>query len=890
MSSLRRFFSRLAAFLRLSRAEHDLSREIRAHLQLLEDRYIADGMTPQDARFAALRVFGGVEQTKEHQRDARSFRWLDNARTDLKLGARMLVKYPTLTIVGGAGLAVAIAIGASFFAFFHAYLYSTLPIDEGERVVALENWDLTTNNEERRQSHDFIRWQSMRTVEDLSAFRNVNRNLIVPGGPSEPVRVAEISPSAFRLTRIAPLLGRPLVEADAAAGAPPVIVIGHEAWQSRFASDPAIVGREIRLGSSRYTVVGVMPGGYAFPVNHQFWIPLRIDPRVAAPKTGPAIFVFARLAPGATLTSAQAELSALGAQAATDFPVTHGQLRPRVMAYAYPILDIQDVFVWQVAMFQGMVSMLLVIVAVNVAALIYARTATRHGELAVRSALGASRGRIVGQLFLEALALSAGAAGAGLLLAKVGLSQAHGIMEAEGGSLPYWIDTSIPVAAIAYVVGLAVLAAVIAGFLPALHATGRHVQSTLQSLGGGTGVRLGPTWTTLIVAQVGLAVAGLPAAISLFGWHQISVSATTPSYESEAYLTAYVSMDPEPPAGVDPVAYTKERDQRFAKFRTDLSAAIESEAIVEDVTIASAPPGREARARIEIEDGAARANVRFGQIDLDYFDAFDAAVVSGRRFTASDAGTATNPVIVNRAFVHQVLRDGPAIGRRLRYVEDGDTDADDSDPTRWHEIVGVAADLQTNAIDPTQVAPTVFHPLEGHEPRAAFLVRARGNGGTFAGRLRELAVTLDPTVRVVTLTMSDIHRQSTLATRLVLMALLLIVVSVLLLAAAGIYAMISFTVSQRRKEIGIRVAMGANPMQIVRGVFARAAVQLASGLVAGVALALVLDSASGGEVLGQSGRVTLPAVAIVIIVVGLAAAVGPARRGLHIQPTDALRE
>ena len=254
-------------------------------------------------------------------------------------------------------------------------------------------------------------------------------------------------------------------------------------------------------------------------------------------------------------------------------------------------------------------------------------------------------------------------------------------------------------------------------------------------------------------------------------------------------------------------------------------------------------------------------------------------------------------MIVNRAFVDQMLGGGDAIGRRLRYLEPHDSDVGDLDvesgaiePTRWHEIIGVSSDLQTNAIDPSQVAPTVFHPLKESEPRAAFLVRARGNGVTFAGRLRELAVTLDPTVRVVTLTMADIHRQSALATRLVLTALVLIVVSVLLLSAAGIYAMIAFTVTQRKKEIGIRVAMGANLMQVVRGVFARAAVQLAAGLVTGVALALLLDSATAGEVLGRSGRLTLPAVAAVMVVVGLLSAVGPARRGLRIQPTEALRE
>ena len=202
MDHVRRFFLRLLNFFRAGTAEDDLAREIAAHLQLLEDEFAARGLTRAEARLAARRAFGGVEQAKEHQRDSRGFRWLDDSRIDFKLGARMLVKYPGVSIVGGAGLAVAIAICASFYAFVHAYMYSTLPIDDAERVVALENWDAAINNEERHQVHDFIRWrESLHAVEHISAFRSVSRNLIGPGGSGEPIQLAEITTSAFQLTR-----------------------------------------------------------------------------------------------------------------------------------------------------------------------------------------------------------------------------------------------------------------------------------------------------------------------------------------------------------------------------------------------------------------------------------------------------------------------------------------------------------------------------------------------------------------------------------------------------------------------------------------------------------------------------------------------------------------
>ena len=219
---MRRFLRRLAAPFRSSHAEHELAREIRSHLQLLEDRFLAEGMTPEDARFAAQRAFGGVEQAKEHHRDTRSFRWLDDSRIDFKLGARMLRKYPGLSIVGGIGLAAAIGIGSTAFAFLYSYLYSTLPIDEGDRVVAVENWNVERNNEEQRSLHDFVSWRNeLRTIDDLSAFRTIGRNLIVPGGTVEPVQIAEITASAFTLTRVPPMLGRFILEEDEQPGARP---------------------------------------------------------------------------------------------------------------------------------------------------------------------------------------------------------------------------------------------------------------------------------------------------------------------------------------------------------------------------------------------------------------------------------------------------------------------------------------------------------------------------------------------------------------------------------------------------------------------------------------------------------------------------------------------
>jgi predicted permease len=886
MTPLRRFLQRLLAFVRFDRAEMDLAREIDAHLQLIEDEHVAGGMSRSEAKLAARRAFGGVEQAKEHQRDARGFRWLDDSRIDFKLGARMLRKYPGLSIIGGAGLAAAIAIGASFFAFFYTFMYSTLPFEDGDRIVALENWDTVKNNEERRAMRDLVAWrEGMKSVEEISAFRTIGRNLIIPGGSAEPIRIAQITASAFRITRVPPLFGRLLVEGDERPGAPPVVVIGYDVWQSRFNGDRSVIGREIRIGNIVHTIVGVMPENFAFPVNHSYWTALSTGASTFGPLQGPAIFIFGRLREGITTIQAQAELSTIGRQSAAAFPDTHARLEPRVMPYAHPILDIQGFTGWQFAVMQATVTLLLVLVAINVAILIYARTATRRNEIAVRAALGASRQRIVAQLFIEALVLCAIAATAGIMLAKFGLSQGFAIVATEGAGIPYWIDGSIPAGTIVYVAGVALFASVITGVLPALHATGRRMPSTLKNCGASDRLRLGRTWTALIVAQVALAVAGLPAAVAL-GWGETRGALTLPVFDKDAFLAAAIAPDSDAPAGMSQQDYARESRQRFVKLQTDLLARLEAEPAVDDVTIADAVPNHEPDAHIEIEGQpaliAGAPTVGVNRVGVDFFPMFDARIVAGRALQSTDA-TGPPVGIVNRAFVRQLLQDNGAIGRRVKYT-------DGINKGNTFEIVGVVSDLQANPADPSLVAPVVFQLRPATSASATLLIRVRGSQpALFTQRLRDMLARMDPSVRMSAFAFADFERQQVLAFRLMVLAISSIVITVLLLSAAGIYALMSFTVSQRRKEIGIRAALGADARQLLVSIFAKAAAQLGAGVMVGASIAALVDVASGGDVLGSFGRALLPITSAIMIIVGLIAAIGPARRGLRVQPTEALR-
>jgi putative ABC transport system permease protein len=819
---------------------------------------------------------------------------------DVKLGLRMLIKYPGLTLVGGIGMATAIAIGAAFFDV-RAAMYSPLPLDEGDRVVAIESWDATINNQDPRILHDFTAWKTeLKSVRELGAYREIRRNLIVPGGQAEPVPVAEMTASGFRVARVAPLLGRHLVEEDERPGAPPVVVLGYDVWRTRFGGDPGVIGRDLRLGTAVHTIVGVMPDGFAFPVYHRLWTALQANPADYERRKGPGIYVFGRLAPGATLEQAGAELEAAGRRAAAAYPQTHAQMRPRVVPYTMqPFDDFQG---WEFSALQVLLTLLLVVVCVNVAILVYARTATRQGEVAVRTALGASRRRIVAQLFVEALVLSAVAAAVGLLIARLAFRKVD-VLLAPLGTIPFWMDFGLSTGTVVYVLALTVLGALIVGVVPALKATGGGMRSRLQGLGaGGQGMRLGKTWTVLIVAQVAIAVAALPTAVH-YAWEMVRYGTAEPGFPADEYLTALLLMDREVPASAEADAYGAAFDAGYTARHAELARRLAAEPGVAAVTSTLALPGSEEMVRVEVEGVPAAeqsANghpARFARVDPGFFAAFGVPVLAGRAFHAAEADTASAAIVVNQSFVRELLGGGAAVGRRVRYAAGYRSGGVMNTPEgvemgRWYEIVGVVPDFP-NSMEPDEAMGRVYHPrAPGQGYPLTLAVRTRGTTpAAFAPRLREVAAALDPSLRLERVSpLDEVLGQLKTTFRMAALAIGLLTLSVLLLSAAGIYALMSFTVAQRRREIGIRSALGADPRRILRSIFSRAARQLGVGLAVGLAVAILLDVTMGPGLVSGSGMVLLPTVAALMLTVGLAAAVGPARRGLRIQPMDALRE
>ncbi|HEX2203803.1 MAG TPA: ABC transporter permease, partial [Longimicrobium sp.] len=323
----KRWAKRLRALVRRDAVERELDEELAFHLEMEVEKNLRAGMDPAEARRRAAIAFGGVEKFKEEVRETRFLGWVAGLSLDFKLGLRMLRKYPGLALVGGLATAFAIGVGAAAFEVVTQVAHPTLPLPGGDRIVGLRNWDAEKSRVEDRALHDFAAWrEGLRTVEELGAFRSVARNLAVDGAAPVPAGVAEISAAGFRVARVAPLLGRALVEADEAPGAPPVVVIGHDVWRARFGGDPGVVGKTLRLDGAPATVVGVMPEGFGFPVAHELWTPLRLRALDFPRGRGPEVQLFGRLAPGASLREAKAELATLGRRAAADSPQTQYRL------------------------------------------------------------------------------------------------------------------------------------------------------------------------------------------------------------------------------------------------------------------------------------------------------------------------------------------------------------------------------------------------------------------------------------------------------------------------------------------------------------------------------------------------------------------------------------
>ncbi|HWI16215.1 MAG TPA: ABC transporter permease [Vicinamibacterales bacterium] len=906
---MRSVLARLRAFWRglrrPSQLDADMQDEMRFHIEMETTRLMRRGLSAHEAARQAAVAFGGVEKYRGAGRDVLGLTWVRGLSTDFKLGGRMLAKYPGLTAVALFALSLAIGAGAAYLEFSSTLMHGTLPFADAGRIVGIQLRDRETRELEKRVSADYVAWRdSMRSIEALAAYRELDRNLITDDGRAEPVRGAQITASAFTIAQVPPLLGRVLQPADERPGAAPVAVIGHDIWTTRFASDAAVLGRAIRIGANSYTIVGVMPEGFGLPVHHSLWIPLGFNDAYYPRRSGPPTGVLGKLARGVTLQSAQAELDALALRAAADSPQTHAHLYTTVKPYVESLwAGVDDSSLQTIGLYAFNLFFigLLALCGANVATLVFARTAMRETEISVRTALGASRCRITGQLFVEALVLSSTAAVIGLTFASATLTWVRNVVT-SGMDEPiwFWWRDDLAWQTIAYAGLLAVLAALIVGVVPALKATGVRIQDRLKQATGATSgaLKFGGVWTVVIVTQVAVTVIFF-AIVGMIGWSAyVTGGGKRPlNVPAGEYVTARLTLDRD---AVRDAAATD--DQERAEYRRqlrssyqELSRRLATEPLIKSVTYGTRLPGTNPEFELMNVDGVPPPpsdqvfDVRTVGVGLNYFEAFKAPIVAGRNFSEGDLSPGRHVAIVDRTFARRAFNGQDAVGRLVRRAAGEQTAAGP-----WVEIVGVVADLT----DDTNKQPgeaVLYEPVSPDAAVPFFLaVHARANVESATARLRLVAAEVDPMLRLdKVLTLDRLSDSDRVALDFFARLMAGICVVAIILATAGVYALMSFTVSRRTAEIGIRVALGARPGRVVWNTFSRALAQVTVGLVAGSVPAAFLVWTIGPEVSATNGsQVALWTGVVSTLIVAIMAAVaciGPARRALRMQPTDALK-
>ena len=599
---------------------------------------------------------------------------------DVRLGLRTIVRTPGLSLVAVCALAIGIPVG---LAPMHAVdaLERPLPGDPDGRIRTLCYWRDTVH--EHATAGDYSLWRtSLRSFGALAAYRPTTVNLDM-GGAGLSVPGIEATASTFEILRTPAMLGRVLGADDERPGAPGVVVIGHDLWRAQFGGDPNIVGRPLLIGGAPFSIVGVMPQAFRFPTSHQLWMPLRMTDDGGGPRSGTSLVVFGRLSDGVTPDSAQAELQALTSSLAAGDHDSFDRLRATVLpawhlTFGFPspggLRALPEFSLVQVLMLAP-----LFVACVNVGLLILAQTSTRASEFAVRTALGASRGRILTQVFVEFMVLAVMAAGAGLLI----LDWLPGrLLTALGITLPYWIDTGLNAATVFRGLVLAAGCAVIAGVVPAVRMTSRSIDANIKrARASRSGNRLGGFSSALIVIDVAVAVVAIGVAGGLWG----KVQATRPSESIDGIRAGEilsVTLD---------VRSTQR--QQVARTQAALVERLRGEPDVRAVTFATALPRMDHPIRLmDVDQDAAAVaapaagpfQVRTSRIAIDFFDELEQPLVAGRGFDSRDLEEDARTIIVNTTFAERAFGSTNPIGRRVR-----EATSDRAPVGPWLEIVGV---------------------------------------------------------------------------------------------------------------------------------------------------------------------------------------------------------
>jgi putative ABC transport system permease protein len=877
MKWLRGWFLRLGELFRKKRRERELATEMESHLQMHMEDNLRAGMSADEARRQALVKLGGVEQTKENYRDRRGLPVLENLLQDVRYGVRMLRASPGFTAVAILTLALGIGANAAIFSVVNAILLRPLPYPEPERLVRV--WESAPTKGAFRNvvnPLNFLDWRDhSRSFESMAAILDLMTNLRANGEPVA-VRGLQVSPQFFSVLRVPPLLGRIFTSEDGVAGHHRVVILSYELWQRQFGANPQIIGQKMDVDAVPFTVIGVMPRGFSFPKTHsEVWTPLPLA-RTEDWKSGRYLTVVARLKPGVTLEQAREDMLSVANLAAEARPDFDKGWSAEVM----PMLEdsTQDVR-RPLLVLLAAVGFLLLIACANLANLLLMRGTGRRREMAVRSALGAARSRIIQQLFVESLLLSLAGTAAGLLFAQLGLRSLLALIP-QNAPLPRSEPIVIDERVLLFTFFASLFTALIFGFVPALRLSRVDLQSALKqgSLRGGVSGHQ-TLRRCFVVAEVALALLlSVGAGLMLRSFSRlISVD---PGFSPEHVLTMHI--------WTSPVRYhdNLKRSQYFDRILTEIRSAPGVRAagsthflpLTEKISGSCFSPADQ-----PAPTPAESPSAQFLIISSDYFRAMGTPILTGRDFDARDNFNSQPVAIVNHAFAERYFPGQDIFTKQLRVCWTIEKPVD---------VVGVAADARQAQLQQVPT-PTIFL-SNSQAPMyfATFVVRAIGDPRQIARSAEGAIHRVDPDQAISDIqTMETVFSDSVSSPRFQAILLLVFAGLAVALAMIGVYGIVSYSVSQRTNEIGIRVAMGARSSDIVRLVLREAlalsGIALGLGLAGSLALSRVLQTLLF-EVT-PTDPLTLASVCCLVLVVSALAAVWPARRAVRVDPLVALR-
>jgi predicted permease len=788
---------------------------------------------------------------------------------EVRLAFRLIVKQPILSGTIILALATGICLATMGFTFRDELVNSALPYQAGERFARF----YVLNRDGGRLDLDLERYHAFRdratTFEHVGAVGGRPFTVAHRPGDVESVSGALITPRSLRWLDAAPVAGRTLIPADGEAGAEPVVLIRESLWRRRYSADPGMIGRQLTIGGQPRTVVGIMPDTFEFPNSGELWLPLD-EPTLggnAQPLQGrygpaPGLRVFGVLRSGMTFDAANTEINRLSLQ----FPSTNepGDVA-RLLVRPFTA-DSGDADVAMSALVFVLV-MVLMVVASNVATLVFARTWSRAPELAVRTALGAARTRVVGQLFFETLVL-------GSIAAAIGLSGAYAALRYIKGSLegwPFWVTLDPNPRIVAFVVFLTLLVSVVTGLFPALRVTRHDLRHSLQSGRGFAAGGFGRVGAVLLVVEIALSIALLNGAVTMARAFTSFID-DIPALPNNEVLTAHLGRIPSPDARnrmVDairqlPGVRAAGAGQHLPRLYPAPRPVHVEPTDNEPITGAQPAPGH--------------------AVGNGFLEAIGARPLSGRLFAASDFVTGAAPVaVVNEPFVRKFLGGRNPIGRRIRIETRGTTQQP------WREIIGVVPDLGLSVGDPALTAG--FYTPVDDEMLWYLAIRTNGDPLRLAAPLRAAVANVDPDLQLQEIRpLEDAGREERAFLGGVAMALTAMGGMALLLSIVGIYALLSFMVTRRTREIGIRVALGASSRQVLSSITAGALAYLAIGGVLGSALGILFAQTRAVILISIPAPGTwMPAtIFLTLAIAGGAACWLPARRALAIRPSEAL--